>query len=433
MIENRLTLVITTHERHAFLARSLEHYADLACRRIVVDSSRDAFPGIDAFPWFDYRHVPGVGFATKLTQSLATVETPYVVLGADDDLLDLSALAPCVDFLDRNPDHSTAQGLFLFFLRGRNRVWGAGGYPLRDDWQIEEADPVARQHHLMSTYMHQVYAVQRTDILLEAYQRMNDRLLSNGVLMEFVVGLVATARGRHRTLPMFYCLRQSIPDSWSGGVGSTLSDLPQMYRDGRDPEEYERFLTLWEDLLIDSSTLDRGAARRAAIEGVEAYCHPTEVRRSSSPRKSMLQDLSRMDEEPEAWPVWCVAARRPIEEMVDLIKKHPACGTDTAVLDSLDEVDRRRPVHVYGSGSAGRALVGKLANAGHPPIAGYIDSFQSGTVDGIPRRRLSEYLAIRENGDQVLIAAEDRRLIRLALEEAGVRDFRDAYQLAMAP
>ncbi|KAA0577864.1 TIGR00180 family glycosyltransferase [Azospirillum sp. B21] len=428
-----LTIVVPSHNRPAFLQRTLEHYGNGPYHCVIVDSSADPIVfDAAAYPCVDYRHRPGVPFATKLHECLLTVDTPYVVLSADDDMIRLDALAECVAFLDSHPGHSSVHGHFLFFLRSPNRVWGLRAYWARHDWQVAQDDPRDRQLHLMSNYMHQMYAVQRTPLLRRAYGMMDGRL-HNSELMEFVVGLSVTAGGRHRTLPIFYQARQDILDSWSRSLGTGYPNLRQLYQDGADPQQYEQFLDICAEILQETAGMEREGGRRHAIRCVEAYLANEEdlIRQMAEPGV-FHRDLMRIETEAAFWPDWGDEALRDIAAMAHLAWKHEGCGLDAAILDEFTGLDASRPIYIYGTGGAGRALAARLDGLGLS-VAGYIDSFHGGTVEGRPCLTVQEYRAVHRPDDMVLIASCMHGEIRRTLEEAGIINYRVAYFRAMLP
>lgn len=88
-------------------------------------------------------------------------------------------------------------------------------------------------------------------------------------------------------------------------------------------------------------------------------------------------------------------------------------------------------VYVYGSGAGGQALVRYLIGSGLG-VAGYIDSFREGSVDGVSMHRLEQYLALRRPGDVVLIGSTYVDEIERRLTAHGVLDALDASVLATA-
>lgn len=88
-------------------------------------------------------------------------------------------------------------------------------------------------------------------------------------------------------------------------------------------------------------------------------------------------------------------------------------------------------VYIYGSGAGGRALARHLTGSGLA-VAGYIDSFREGRVDGAPMHRFDQYLALRRLGDVVLIGSTYVDEIEHRLTAHGILDALDASAMATA-
>lgn len=92
-------------------------------------------------------------------------------------------------------------------------------------------------------------------------------------------------------------------------------------------------------------------------------------------------------------------------------------------LEDWSALDRVRPIHVYGAGEAGRAALRALVAEGYGNVAGFIDTWRGGVLDGLPVRSLDDYLDMRENDDQVLVCSQHHREIARTLLARGVRNF----------
>lgn len=428
-----LTLLTPSHERHRFLRRAAEWLRGSGVRRIVVDSSAVSGAGIYADDTsVRYLHMPGVPYCRKLLSALEVVETPYVVLLPDDDFLDLRGLEACVSHLQNQPDVATVQGQFVSFLVGNRRVWGKTAYTFRRNWQIGQDGALERQRHLMRTYMHQVYAVQRTAGLRDTFALLAPHI-DNGDLMEVFVGLMATLSGKHSTLPHFYAARQDMPVSWSRQSGVQHANLIQMHREGANPEMYETFIGLWANRLGAAASLDRSDARVACLGMVDDYLAalPELEQSLRTEDGSVHRDLTQVGNRK------ALNFGKPVEtalgRMCDIILRHPNCGCWTDLLEDLDEVPSGRAVWIYGSGQAGLRLHDRLRKAG-VTVAGFLDSTQAGSVRSLPRIPLAAFLNHRAGcaaEPVILIASQHYQEIAGRLRDAGVDDARNAYFLAM--
>lgn len=101
-------------------------------------------------------------------------------------------------------------------------------------------------------------------------------------------------------------------------------------------------------------------------------------------------------------------------------------------LRNLDQVPRGAPVYVYGAGKAGATLLRALRRQPGVVAAGFIDSFKSGSAEGLPVIALTDFAQNRPADAQVIIASMYVNEIAEQLDQQGVHDFYNGYPLAMA-
>jgi glycosyltransferase domain-containing protein len=137
----RLTIVIPLRGRPLFTLRFLWHAnaARLPYKFIIadgevgpelsrlLDDSPKLFPHLDV----DYiRYQDDTDFAryfAKMTDALARVQTPYVMLADNDDFLAFAGLERSLDFLDRHPDYvCCGGGIGGFAVYARKFPWLGG-------------------------------------------------------------------------------------------------------------------------------------------------------------------------------------------------------------------------------------------------------------------------------------------------------------------
>jgi len=140
-MSQRLTIVMPLRGRPLFTLRFLWHanatrlpykfiLADGEVRpdlSRLLDDARKLFPNIDV----DYvRYPDDTDFAryfAKMTDAIARVQTPYVMLADNDDFLAFSGLERSLDFLDANPDYvCCGGGIGGFAVYTRKFPWLAG-------------------------------------------------------------------------------------------------------------------------------------------------------------------------------------------------------------------------------------------------------------------------------------------------------------------
>ena len=114
---NDLTLLVPVRDRQYNLTRILEHYKDLDCQKIIVDSSAERYEGEDTVGDFGFKydyygptHYPELKY--RMSEK---IQTEFVIDCADDDLILLSSIKRGVEFLRKNKDYVAFYGEELWF------------------------------------------------------------------------------------------------------------------------------------------------------------------------------------------------------------------------------------------------------------------------------------------------------------------------------
>ncbi|MFJ3484451.1 TIGR00180 family glycosyltransferase [Pseudomonas sp. NPDC090202] len=203
-----LTVVVLSHNRPAFLRRALAYYSAFSCKVLVLDSSAQALDSVETrLPSVDYRHLPQYaywGFQAKVGYGVGLVETPYMVLAADDDFIVQKSLGQAVAFLEEQPDYSMCHGYCMMYASQANSV----GYLRRDKKVREDYDDERAEDRIVSymgQYLPPFYAVTRSQVLKDFFNAMPD----NGFeWMEIGHVFYLLARGKARVLPIPYVVRE---------------------------------------------------------------------------------------------------------------------------------------------------------------------------------------------------------------------------------
>ena len=237
-----LTLVIPTHERQALLKKSLTYYAGLGFPVIVVDSSAQAFSEIGLFPNVQYVHCPGAAFPHKLRTPVNTlVKTPFMFCCADDMYMAPETLRLCLEFLERNPDYSSAQGLYFGLAMNNDRSTLRAMYLGVDNFdnEVDGETPQERMLQLYCRYIPTFYAVFRTRCWQEQLTRLPDTI-RNYCLAEFYLALTTAIFGKHKLLRETYALTYLAPTV--GGLDPVCrNDLHELATMPRYAKEYAAF------------------------------------------------------------------------------------------------------------------------------------------------------------------------------------------------
>jgi len=185
MIRQRITILIPTHNRPAYLKRSLAWFLSGGFRVIVADSSKTLNDDVSRSQNSEltYIHRPGGydAYTAKIYEALQLVDTPYVALCADDDFILYDGLERGVRFLDSNSDYVFYQGMAYFFqvLGKRLALW-----PFLYAADLKGEDWIARVTESKNSVF---YGVNRTSGALKAFRVMQNQAL---VQNETAAGLV---------------------------------------------------------------------------------------------------------------------------------------------------------------------------------------------------------------------------------------------------
>jgi glycosyltransferase domain-containing protein len=238
-LSERFTVVVISHNRKAFLRRTLQYYSSYPCTVLVLDSSVEGDEDIARdFPSVDYRHLPQYtykGLQEKLTYGVNQVTTPYMVFAADDDFLLHRALTESVEFLEANPDYGVCHGYGIMYLSRATEVnYYRRDRKVHEDYNSELAED--RVVRFMDNFLPPFYAVTRTDLLQQWYS-----LLPPGTGFEWQeIGhsfyLLACAKAR--ILPIPFAVREL---NYGGSEHNTNVLTVLTFKDAKSVAEREQF------------------------------------------------------------------------------------------------------------------------------------------------------------------------------------------------
>jgi glycosyltransferase domain-containing protein len=213
-----VTVVVPTYNRREFLPRIAENFKDSGLRVIVADSTEqvgDVDPVV--LRGCEYHRFPGLPFAEKLGAAVSLVDTPYVVLCADDDFIVPEAAVACSTALSRDDRLSSAQGHYLSLACrpdglkvARERITVTEV----DDFRFtgfSGDDPMTRLRRYFADYTQLVYCVHRVENLRLAAELAGD--VVTGQPLELVFGVAAMISGNHLHIHDLYGVRQFMASS----------------------------------------------------------------------------------------------------------------------------------------------------------------------------------------------------------------------------
>jgi glycosyltransferase domain-containing protein len=303
-----VTCLVPTHNRANFLRRWFRFYRQFppGFQLLVADSSR---PEAAAENREIVAHEAGLMAARiqhfdlnligKILRALEQVETPFVNLCADDDLILPEAVRRSAEFLAANLGYVSAQGRTAK-IYPRRRWFGCERLK---GYSIEDAVALTRCRRLAGNFFTNFYAVYRTETLRELFRLTAEHTDSSVTyaLAEMLLSQLSAARGRLKVLPCMHLLLERHPAM--AGVqcrGQVWEDVQAQYarfrtclvaelvRAGTAPEAAGAYVDEQYVHYRDPNLLHRLRRRspaeqlrhwsRSARERCEDHFHPVDVR-----------------------------------------------------------------------------------------------------------------------------------------------------------
>ncbi len=212
-LANFITVVIPTYNKSQRLARTLKYLLDLKqdFRILIADSSVEPVsPEVKGLLKNSrlqyYKYIPEEYVFRKILNTLEKVETPYVVIWADDDLLAPFFFDKYVAFLEANKDYSVVHGeSFGFQLRDKKpSIAWIYPYPQRSYTTNNISE---RLLDYFDNYTTTFYSIQRTGNL-----RHNMAYCVDGsfdyFFTELLLSCLTIIQGKVRKIRNFYMLRE---------------------------------------------------------------------------------------------------------------------------------------------------------------------------------------------------------------------------------
>lgn len=280
-VQTDLTMVIPTKDRSDFLERLLFYYFLIGFRHkiIIADSSekRHLIHNKDTIQKthlklnisheiFDENLDPKV----KIFQSLSHVETPYVVIGADDDFFVPKTLNLAIDFLESNPDYSTASGESLGFSlsspSSHGKIINLGNF-LQNSIEDEKSTDRLLKH--LSNYAPNWYSVYRTN-QLKKYWECIALFNFDVIFLELLPSCLSIIEGKSKKLDALYMVQQ-------GGTQKSYVKIPSKIEWVSDPKwepQYIRFRQSLSDMVIGTDHINENIAKQSVNKAFLLYCTP---------------------------------------------------------------------------------------------------------------------------------------------------------------
>jgi len=243
------TVLIPTYNRPNHLKRILSYYNqygnDLPI--VIADSSSEENKKLNretvsSFhnPCFSYldKYDPSINPLRKILDAFKQVSTMYCVFCADDDFVTPSGIRESIEFLDNNPDYTTAYGKGENFLlqsfRGSEPQFRYLNYRSHSNTYVEPKDRLIYEvaNYNDTSY----YAVRRTLFMKMLYEEVSkattidtyDGKADTAISIlfgELIISWLSAIYGKMKCLDTLFCVREYCTPAKLVGFRPALSDL----------------------------------------------------------------------------------------------------------------------------------------------------------------------------------------------------------------
>jgi len=324
-----LSILVTVHERQITLRRLLPHLKGFGCEILVTDSSKTRVPQnmLDEFN-VRYLHHPGVDFYTNNITGLKELSSKYVVALSDDDFLVKKSVFKCLDFLRKNPDYVSAEGLSLKFQEKNATLmdsYGIEAYCLRQE-RLEASDFLGRAKQCFDVFWPPIHSVINRKCYLEVFEFIRNHPEYQPIrYVDKIVALFMALYGKTKLINTLYLLR---------------SEDRQIEKDGffNDLKKEVPFNELLNDLSKQDSSMiqyfaeqtgeEYTSIQHSILEILESYTKnygPTiKARRDFLDQRNWLNRLTKQQTRRAAIFTKIVSeSAKEVDEILKLIKLNP--------------------------------------------------------------------------------------------------------------
>lgn len=212
-------IVIPTLNRPDFVIRQLEYYAKIKSSHPVYigDASnkensiklQEAIKKSSKHLTIHYYTQPENCTVPEAHLSLySRVEEKYCIFSGDDDYQIPNSLTKCAEFLENNPEYSSASGHAITFRLVNNGVYGElrrlADYPRQ---QIESSTATQRLIDFMTKYNVTVFSVQRTKQMIKCWSQANT-MAEIGFANEILPCAMSSVLGKSKIIDCLSLVRQ---------------------------------------------------------------------------------------------------------------------------------------------------------------------------------------------------------------------------------
>lgn len=218
-LKSLLTIVIPTYKRHQLLKRALNFYNNFGVKILVADSTLMPFEDKNKYHC-EYYHVPNMYPSKKLHCVISKVITPYILFCTDDDLTIKNSILKCIDYLEKNPFYSAAQGETVFWKHNQNNIHFSPNFHwLYDKDHFDNPNPFERVCEGFEQTLTCFYAVRRTETVKKIASIVEKYEITDLTIYELIHYFIEYLTGYIKILPILYQVRSFEPRQDNSSIG----------------------------------------------------------------------------------------------------------------------------------------------------------------------------------------------------------------------
>ena len=243
---NNFSIIIPTRNRPNFLRRLLDYYNKYGkgFNIIVADASSNENKRLNKktvsvssnlnIQYLD-NYSSEINMHYKILDALSYVNTKYSVLCADDDFITPNGVNKSIDFLEKNPDFTVAQGHYIsFYLKNNKKFFWM---PLLDHKSITFSEAKSRLVFYFSNYqLLTFYGVHKTKALKESFSELI-KFTDGDIFSEILLVALNVIHGKIKCLDILYGARELMikPES------EKSKDFMDFIKEGTYDKKYTKF------------------------------------------------------------------------------------------------------------------------------------------------------------------------------------------------
>ena len=206
-----LTICIFTLNRHQELTRLVKFLTGTKMKILILDASNES-KFLLRNDNLEYFHVPNMPLQERLRKFAELATTKYLLLSPDDDYWAPNGVSEVLQFLEKNLDYASAQGLRIRFFDFPFFHW-IPDYVNQMTLDFSQENKVERLRD-MATGMHYIYSVIRRNEYIKitnCLREVNSIKRNAAMMSELIFNYTLPLLGKHKVLPVFYSARKAHP------------------------------------------------------------------------------------------------------------------------------------------------------------------------------------------------------------------------------